>query len=129
METTVGYRLTEYISRQVSDMKKQKQVYRIDENGIYQETVIVVGKEDEDGNIVWDIPEDCIDVRMPDGLYEPIQWTGSEWVSLKTPEEIEELKNQQNPISQEEKIESLKKECEMIALAVMELSSYLLGGE
>lgn len=129
METMVGYHLTEYISRQVSDMEKQKQVYRIDENGIYQETVIVVGREDEDGNVVWDIPENCIDVRIPDGLYEPIRWTGSEWVSLKTPEEIEELKNQPNSISLEEKIESLKKENEMIALAIMELSTYLLGGE
>lgn len=88
-----------------------KQVYRIDENGIYLEPVIINGVE-SDGVWAYDIPPDCIETKMPDGLFQPIKWTGTEWITTLTPEEIEIIKNT-NP-EPKPTIEELEQENQML---------------
>lgn len=73
----------------------KKQVYRINENGFYIEPVIV--------NDIDDIPIDCIDVDIPQGLYRA-KWTGTEWVEDMTQEEIDELNNIARPPTIEEQL-------------------------
>lgn len=84
------------------DMKKE--VYKIDDNGIYVETVLIECKYDEDNTPIWNVPADCVDLRIPDGLYQPIKWTGNEWVSTRSQEEIKEIENAPKPLTEIEKI-------------------------
>ena len=54
------------------------QIYRIDENGYFLEDVIL--KKDEE------IPNDCVEIQPPQGLYKG-RWTGVEWIEEGTPPE------------------------------------------
>lgn len=77
----------------------KKQVYKVDENGIYIEPIIVGEKED--------IPYNYIDEKPPNGLYRP-KWTGTEWIEDMTQEEIDKMKSRPNPPTQEERIQALE---------------------
>lgn len=58
------------------------QVYRIDDNGMFLEDVILhEGVE---------VPPDCIEIAPLQGLFKP-KWTGEEWVEGATAEYITEL--------------------------------------
>lgn len=58
------------------------QVHRVDENGFYDEPVLI--KQDE---LIEE--ENIITVDPPDGLFHP-RWTGTEWIEGLTAQEIEE---------------------------------------
>ncbi|MFS0864137.1 hypothetical protein [Fredinandcohnia sp. 179-A 10B2 NHS] len=94
------------------------QVSRIDENGFYIEPEIL--KPNENGQ--YEIPSDCIEVRVPEGLYRP-KWNGIQWLEGLTLEEIQAFRQEHPPLE-----EPLKKENEMNALAIMELAEIVLGG-
>ncbi|CAG9620884.1 hypothetical protein [Sutcliffiella rhizosphaerae] len=72
-----------------------KQVYRIDERGLLIEPILIestIVEEEE----VFNIPEDCIEVEPPNGLYMPL-FDGDIWIESMSQEEIDELKNKPRP--------------------------------
>lgn len=77
-----------------------KQVIKVDENGFYVEPVIV--SDDEDDEV-----ENLIETPIPEGFYLP-RWNGEKWVEGLTVEEIEALKQQNQP--QPDEVELLKQE-------------------
>lgn len=60
------------------------QVFQIDEKGYYVKPVDIIGGGD--------IPDNCVEVRPPNGLYKA-KWDESNWVEGMSHEEIEELRN------------------------------------
>jgi hypothetical protein len=71
----------------------KKQVFRIDENNVLIEPVMISRKYDAEGNpLAWEVPDDCIEVKPPDGLYWPVKWDGIEWATTLTQEEINQIK-------------------------------------
>lgn len=80
------------------------QVYRINENGVYIEPVVLrKGQE---------IPSDCIALIPPNGLYRA-KWTGTEWMEDMSQEEIDELNNQPREKTQ---LEILQETVDMLVL-------------
>lgn len=72
-----------------------RKVLRIDSNGFFLEDVLL-----DDEEI---IPSNCVEIQCPDGFYKP-KWTGSEWIEGLTKEEIDTIKNQPQPKTEEEKL-------------------------
>ncbi|MCM3763438.1 hypothetical protein [Neobacillus niacini] len=62
-----------------------KTVYKIDADGYLLDCVIL--KPDEK------LPEDCVDVPMPEGIFLPAKFENGEWKSTLTQEEIDRLLN------------------------------------
>lgn len=69
-----------------------KQVYQIDNNGYYTKPVIIAVNED--------IPDDCIEIQPPNGLYRA-KWNGLEWVEKGTPPDQQPRLKSQLEILQE----------------------------
>jgi hypothetical protein len=59
-----------------------KQVFKFDEEGYFVEPVLIGDKEE--------VPEGCMDVVIPEGLYRP-QWNGAEIVEGLSQLEIDQL--------------------------------------
>jgi hypothetical protein len=76
-----------------------KQVFKIDDDGFYVEPVIVSDNDELDGNL--------IETPIPEGFYRP-KWDGEKWVEGLSQEEIEQLKQQNQP--QPSEVELLKQE-------------------
>jgi hypothetical protein len=89
-----------------------KQVYKIDSSGFYVEPVILKNGEKT--------PSDCVEV-MPASLYKA-KWMNGVWSEGATQEEINEIVNTPQPVSE---IEQIKKNQELMQQALDEL---LLGG-
>lgn len=73
-----------------------KQVYKIDNNGIYIQPLII---DDET-----EITSDIVEIPPPQGLYRA-KWTGTEWIEDMTQEKIDDLNNQPRELTE---IEQLK---------------------
>jgi hypothetical protein len=99
----------------------KKQVFKIDDDGFYIEPVIV--KDDEE------LGEKLIETPIPEGLFSP-RWDGEKWVEGLTSEEIEQLKQQNQP--QPSELDLLKQENaelkERIELMQAALDDLILGG-
>jgi len=74
-------------------------VMRINQEGYFIEDVILgYGQE---------IPEDCVDIEVPAGLYLP-RYVSGEWVEGKSQEEIDAIRNVVVPKTE---LELLKEQC------------------
>lgn len=83
------------------------QVSKIDEKGFYVESVII---DDIDN-----LPHNLIADEVPEGIYKP-KWNGLEWVEDLTSEEIDDIKNEPKPPTDQERINML----ENMILIIME---------
>ena len=83
----------------------KKEVYEIDNNGFIKERYVISESEQTE----------FIKVSVPQGLYRP-RWTGKEWIEDMTQEEIDEINNQSQIPTQEERINML----ENMILMIME---------
>jgi hypothetical protein len=72
-----------------------KQVFRYDENGFYVEPVILQEGEE--------IPSDCIEKQPQEGLHKA-QLVNGEWVETLSQEEINQLLNAPQPLSELDKL-------------------------
>jgi hypothetical protein len=102
-----------------------RQVFKIDDDGFYVEPVIVYSNE----NGEYEIPSDCIEIPVPEGLYKP-KWNGSEWVEGLSQEEIEALKQQNQPQPSEldllkQENAELKQRLEAAESAIIAIMDYL----
>jgi hypothetical protein len=95
-----------------------KKYYLLDENNILKEEIY----PNEEQNLPA-IAVDSEQYPLPDGLYQPIQFTGSGWISTLTQDEIDILKSKSVP----SEVEQLKEESQMNALAIMDLAEMVLG--
>lgn len=84
-----------------------KVVFRYDTNGFYLAPVVL--KEHEP------IPQDCTEIRPPDGLYKG-KFVGVEWVEGLSQEEIDSIQNRPQPLSE---LELLKKQQTDLAFELM----------
>jgi hypothetical protein len=96
-----------------------KQYIKVDENGFYLEPVFF---NDED-----EIPECFVEPYEPNEVFYKPRWDGEKWVESLSQEEIDDLKNSQP--QPQLTLEKLKEENELNAMAIMELTQLLLGGE
>ncbi len=83
----------------------QKEVFMIDSNGYIVDKY--VADFNNQGISIEEFPENVITVSLPNGLYRP-KWNGTNWVEDMSQEEINELKNQPQPITQEQRISDLE---------------------
>lgn len=93
------------------------QVFKIDENGFFVETVIVKNIENLDSDIIvqkWDKP-----------LHRP-KWTGVDWIEGLSQEEINELNNQPQEPTEIEKLQQEVASTNAMVLEFME--TILMGG-
>ncbi len=88
-------------------------VLRIDEQGFFVEDVIL--KEGEE------VPADCVENTVPQGLYRP-RWNGSEWVEGLIQEEIDAISNQPTEPTElevaQQEISTLKEEKDSLVTTV-----------
>lgn len=98
-----------------------KQYIKVDENGFYLEPVLF---NDED-----EIPECCVEPYGTNEIFYKPKWDGEKWVESLSQEEIDDLKNSQPQPQPQLTLEKLKEENELNAMAIMELTQLLLGGE
>lgn len=86
-------------------MKRQKVIYKIDDDGYVIWNEIKAIDENEE------VPEGYIDTPLPGenepSLHRP-RWDGEKWVEDMTQEEIEELRKQSRIPTLEERIEALE---------------------
>ncbi|NMA65856.1 MAG: hypothetical protein GX957_06385 [Clostridiaceae bacterium] len=80
-------------------------LYKVDENGFATEYTIVYF--DEKGNLLTEVEDGFILSVVPQGLYKP-RWDGTEWVEDMAQEEIDELNNQPQIPTAEERIDMLE---------------------
>ena len=91
----------------------KKQVYKINEEGHIKEICVV--EFDEEGNTLEELAGNIITAQPPNGLYRA-RWNGMEWLEDMTQEEIDDLNNQSQIPTQEERINML----ENMILMIME---------
>lgn len=68
------------------------QVFKIDENGMFVEPVIIEQKVNEASELYFDIPDDCVKQVPKEGLYHP-KWDGVSWVEGMPQTEIDLIKS------------------------------------
>lgn len=104
-----------------------KKVYKVDENGFYVEPVIlqIIGYTKERLEPIYeDLPHDCVDVEILQGLYRG-KWTGSEWVEDMPLDEIAALETVPRGLTD---IETLRLEQAQANAEMFELLIKLIGG-
>lgn len=75
-----------------------REVYKIDNNGFYLETVHIVDTEDT--------PSDCVEVQ-PQGFYKA-KWVSGNWVEIITEEELDEMRKKPRPQSVSDRVDGLE---------------------
>ncbi|TWE06395.1 hypothetical protein FB550_102417 [Neobacillus bataviensis] len=88
-------------------------VHRV-RDGLYIEDVILKDNQD--------VPTDCVEIHLPDGIYLPANFENGVWETTLTEEEVEALKNPEIPPLE---IDTLKKEQQLMQQAIDDL---ILGG-
>lgn len=78
-----------------------RQVYRIDNDGIYIEPVLLFKEDDK-------VPTDCIEL-MPPSFYKA-KWTGAEWIEVGTKPKAPLYK------SMEEELQEVKQVLDMLLM-------------
>lgn len=95
--------------------------YKIDKNNVFLE--VVSDSDDSPAHLL-------VEKKPPEGIHIPFKWDEetSEWVTLLTPQEIEESKNPFIPQTQEQyELEQLKKRTEEAENAILILMDLQMG--
>lgn len=94
-------------------MLTTKEYSQVDDNGFWIDTIRLRFDEESIPNPA---PEGYFEANRPEGFIQP-KWENDDWVEGLTQEESKPSEN-----------ELIKQEQEMLAMAVMELSTFMLNG-
>lgn len=108
------------------------EIYEIDVDGIFTGKVQLIEViYDITGNpLPYEVPEYFVEEKIPDGLFQPIKWTGTEWISTLTPVEVEQImsNNQKPSVTNEELLrenQDLKSRLEAVEMATVTLMDFM----